>query len=518
MLARTTMPTISGPGWNAFLMGGGVEEIGVTDNSAINRVPPVITTSVFDAVKRANQNLTTFAYSGFPEWFGQYIDYSAIDYWLDVPEYTPDQQVVDAAVRDLKLYQPDVMFIYWCDVDNAGHSYGYDRPRYYDAVELADQQVGQVLAALEEMGILDSTLIVLSADHGGEGFSHGISNDKQLTVPFVVAGPGVRAGAVATGYVRNMDVAPTGLHGFGIPLPAEWIGVPVLEAFESSTPQPTHIKVAAAASHVLVVVIGGLKATAVEGADAPNIEGLLDIGASTRTARSVFQPDTLPAVASHLFGTGPEEHGVNNNQWTEPSRGDITPVIGEELFPSIFDVVKAQNRALVTAASFDWAPLERLLRPENIDSLRIYADRDDEGVTAGMEEDILALQPNLMLMYLENVDYAGLEQGWDSAGYYAAVEVADAHLGRVLAALETAQIANDTIVVLVTDHGNNPAVFGAASALVPWAIAGPGVRNASLESSYVRILDTAPTVVAALGLEPSPLWIGRAVTEAFETA
>jgi arylsulfatase A-like enzyme len=70
------------------------------------------------------------------------------------------------------------------------------RHLYRRAVSYMDDWLARVLDALEERGILDETLVVLTSDHG-ENFgeqgllAHGFSLDQRLiNVPLVMAGPG----------------------------------------------------------------------------------------------------------------------------------------------------------------------------------------------------------------------------------------------------------------------------------------------------------------------------------------
>ena len=52
---------------------------------------------------------------------------------------------------------------------------------------------------------------------------------------------------------------------------------------------------------------------------------------------------------------------------------------------------------------------------------------------------------------------------------------------------------------------------------IPWIISGPGVRHGHVISAPVSTIDTAPTIVFALGLDPPPVWVGRAVFDAFSS-
>ncbi len=94
---------------------------------------------------------------------------------------------------------------------------------YDGEVAFADQQLGRLLRALEERGVLARTLVVAMSDHGeglgehGEG-THGLFiYDSTLKVPFIVAGPGIGGGRVARTVARGIDVLPSLLDYAGLP-------------------------------------------------------------------------------------------------------------------------------------------------------------------------------------------------------------------------------------------------------------------------------------------------------------
>lgn len=93
------------------------------------------------------------------------------------------------------------------------------RARYVAEVEAVDRAVGELVAELKERGIYDSSLIVLTSDHGEGLGEHGIIGhavqlyDEVLRVPLVMklpysARPAHLARATGT-LVRHKDLAPT---------------------------------------------------------------------------------------------------------------------------------------------------------------------------------------------------------------------------------------------------------------------------------------------------------------------
>jgi arylsulfatase A-like enzyme len=82
------------------------------------------------------------------------------------------------------------------------------------------------------VGILDDTLFLVTSDHGGHGVVHGTDEPEDMTIPWMLAGPGVRTGHTIEASVSIVDTAPTILHTMGIEAPESWMGQPILEVFE----------------------------------------------------------------------------------------------------------------------------------------------------------------------------------------------------------------------------------------------------------------------------------------------
>ncbi len=109
----------------------------------------------------------------------------------------------------------------------------YDRD-----VAKMDQALGRVLAALDEHGRRETTLIVFVADHGEELLDHGwighasTSIDAKLVpeilrVPLILAGPGVGAGEIRRELVQQVDILPALLRLMGLDAPEAADGLPL---------------------------------------------------------------------------------------------------------------------------------------------------------------------------------------------------------------------------------------------------------------------------------------------------
>ena len=108
---------------------------------------------------------------------------------------------------------------------------------YMAAVSYIDAQIGKVLDAFEEKGILDNTIIVLWGDHGYHLGDHAEwckhSNFQQATrIPFMFAGPGIAKNKYDDQPVELVDLFPTVFELAGVKQSSQTEGkslVPLLD-------------------------------------------------------------------------------------------------------------------------------------------------------------------------------------------------------------------------------------------------------------------------------------------------
>lgn len=105
---------------------------------------------------------------------------------------------------------------------------------YYAMVRFLDDGLGQILAALESLGLRERTIVVFCADHGDFAGEHrlirkgGLFYDAMVRVPLILAWPGhVPAGQVDRSLVNLVDVVPTLLQLQGLNIPRSMQGQPL---------------------------------------------------------------------------------------------------------------------------------------------------------------------------------------------------------------------------------------------------------------------------------------------------
>jgi predicted AlkP superfamily pyrophosphatase or phosphodiesterase len=130
----------------------------------------------------------------------------------------------------IKEQKPAFCFIYMGDLDGAGHKYGWLSREQLERMQGIDAAIGTVVSALRESGMWETTLLIITSDHGGHDRMHSTGTPDDTTVPWLAVGPGVRAGEIKAS-IHNYDTAATAAYALGMPLPPEWDGQPVTAAF-----------------------------------------------------------------------------------------------------------------------------------------------------------------------------------------------------------------------------------------------------------------------------------------------
>ncbi|HTX89705.1 MAG TPA: alkaline phosphatase family protein [Anaerolineales bacterium] len=155
---------------------------------------------------------------------------------VDSFTYINDRDVV-ITQKILENFPNDfgVLFIHFPTPDAMGEVYGWPSKQYWDVLRQADGALAELLKALDDKGLRSETLVIVTADHGGHGMGHYTGTPLDMTIPWVVSGPGVVPGELSVP-VNTTDTAATAAWALGLPIPSSWDGIPVYEAFGGTSP------------------------------------------------------------------------------------------------------------------------------------------------------------------------------------------------------------------------------------------------------------------------------------------
>ena len=222
--AQTVFPSVTLVSHSSMLSGLCPSKHGVYWNDYLPELGYAQGTDLFDLAHAAG--LRTSMYVG-KEKLRQITEPSSLDRFV----FVNDRDTV-LMERLLAEFPQDfgVLFIHFAITDGMGHVYGWLSPEQLSVIRRADEALGLLLAELNARNLRNETLIIISADHGGHDTTHGSSLPEDMTIPWVAAGPGIQPKTLTT-LVHTMDTAATAAFALGLPIPGEWDGVPVYEAF-----------------------------------------------------------------------------------------------------------------------------------------------------------------------------------------------------------------------------------------------------------------------------------------------
>lgn len=138
---------------------------------------------------------------------------------------------IDFMERQAKASRPFYLQMshYPSQEEKAGSGGGGNRSSELRNEEIGtvDKTIGQILDAIERLGLQGNTYILYTTDHGTPGRNAPLTGGKGtvseggLRVPFIIAGPGVKAGVCSHVRVSATDILPTfaELAGVKEPLP-----------------------------------------------------------------------------------------------------------------------------------------------------------------------------------------------------------------------------------------------------------------------------------------------------------
>jgi hypothetical protein len=218
---QLTTKTKSGPGWSSVMTGVDADKHNVDSN--LTEALEGHNTLYPSFLQRAHDALGTRT--------------AAAAHWVPVLLLTPDEALDEVALGDDKsvtmqmeefLYEGDfdLHFVHLDDPDAAGHSNGFqvDNELYIEAIENCDTHIHTLIDGILMRPTVaqEDWLIIVTTDHGGNGFDHGGMDSANQTIFLIVAGSTVIPENLPDGVASHMDVHPTVMDFLGLEPKADW--------------------------------------------------------------------------------------------------------------------------------------------------------------------------------------------------------------------------------------------------------------------------------------------------------
>lgn len=207
-------PTISAENWGAMLLGAKPTVHKLT-NSIVGRIP-YENSDIPSVFKRIRESFPCSYLASCSNW--NPINKGIIENGINVDKITADNdELLTPLILETVKKQPLFLFVQFDDIDGAGHRYGYGTDEHLEQIAKNDKYIGEIFEAYKTAGIIDDTLFIVTADHGGFRHSHGGYHDTEKYVFFGAAGKGVKKSRVE-GY-QTRDIAAVVLYALGLEVP-----------------------------------------------------------------------------------------------------------------------------------------------------------------------------------------------------------------------------------------------------------------------------------------------------------
>lgn len=222
--SKTSFPTISAQCWTSLLHGVLPEYHRITNDIAEDK-------GIWYPVKSPYPSIFRVAREAYPEaklasfvsWYA--INNGIIEHNLGVEmgeTKDVDPEIARMTVQYLSENTPMLLFVHFGSPDVVGEKEGFGTAAQLQAISDLDTYIGWIYDQLKLKDILDETLFIVTADHGGKGKSHGGDSDEERYVFLGVAGKTIADGTIEDAETR--DIAAIAAYALGLECPETWTG------------------------------------------------------------------------------------------------------------------------------------------------------------------------------------------------------------------------------------------------------------------------------------------------------
>lgn len=275
----------------------------------------------------------------------------------------------------------------------------------------------------------------------------------------------------------------------------------------------------------------------VTGAETPHLDRLIREGTFAFDAQTVSPTISAQCWGALMHGVAPDKHGLTN----DIAAREMFP--GDSPYPSIFRAAREADPGAKLASFCSWDPINYgIVEPSiGVHKATVELPAEESGVPDTPQRKVtrasaidrqLALDvasyirshPDVKLLFIDFdlPDAAGHKFGYNTPEQLEAIRETDAHTGIVLKALEACGMYEDSLIIVVSDHGGGGERADQHGSDHPldktifWGCAGPGVAPGAILESSLTITDTAAVVAYALRFAAPASWEAKLPQRLFD--
>ena len=249
--------------------------------------------------------------------------------------------------------------------------------------------------------------------------------------------------------------------------------------------------------HVFIIGVDGCGAAWSE-VNSPNFDRIfVDDNAWRYNAIPEYETTSAQNWGSILTGVAYDVHGFKNDTAADYERDSSS---GNN---SIFYYARQEFPESELVSFNHWTAINHGIIENDINVKKINRGTDPLVVQAIETYLNAGNEPTVLFCQLDSVDHAAHTYGGFSKQYYNAAEKADEYLGKIYDAVEANGFMDDSLFIVVADHGETANGHGgrtAEEASAVLAVAGRSVNAGELDET-VRNRDVAAIALYALGIE-----------------
>lgn len=264
--------------------------------------------------------------------------------------------------------------------------------------------------------------------------------------------------------------------------------------------------------HVIVLGIDGAGGF-IEKANTPSFDRIFENGALTYKALSSKPTISAECWGSMIFGTSPRVHGLTNKIVVAEKYPDDSEI------PSLFKRIRTKMPDAKLGAFCDWSYIAYGMIESNV-GVTIVGERDN-ALPPLICNYIQNEKPTFLFIQFDSVDGVGHSKGYGSPEQLQRISKIDVSLGKIFDAVKDAEMLDDTLFIVISDHGGKGFSHGGWSddeKYVTLALTGSSVAKGLIPCANVR--DLAAIVLYALGIEQPVIskdaWTSQVPSGVFE--
>ena len=191
-------------------------------NKIIETIPYPVNSPYPSIFRVAREAMPDAELASFVEW--NPINIGIVENGFNITKVTgsDDKNVAERVIDYLTDNTPALMFVQFSEPDEIGEKYGFGTDLHLASISSMDKLIGKIYDKLKQEDLLDESLFIVTADHGGINKTHGGNSDAERYVFLGIAGKTVTNGNIID--AESRDVAAIAAYALGLESPRTWTG------------------------------------------------------------------------------------------------------------------------------------------------------------------------------------------------------------------------------------------------------------------------------------------------------